>query len=112
MKWAVILGILLATTGLSPSVAADFTLWRQHTITAAPATTAYVFRVPPRSPQAQTVWESDACWRGCERQCGWQFQACLRVDGQGACSAQTDRCDRSCQSQCRSYGGPLLNMAN
>jgi hypothetical protein len=109
MKWAVILGVVLATTELSASFAADLTLWRQRGVPAAPAT---VFRVPPRSPQAQMVWESDACWRGCERQCGWQFQACLRVDGQGACAAQTDSCDRSCQSQCRSYGGPLLNLAN
>jgi hypothetical protein len=109
MKWAVILGVLMAAAGVSASEAADISVWRQR---AAPATPVYVFRVPPRSPQAQTVWASDACWRGCEQQCGWRYQICLGLEGQGECMAQTDACDRSCQGQCRIYGGPLLNLAN
>jgi hypothetical protein len=84
--------------------AADVSVWRDHAVRAP----AYVLRVPPRSPEAAMLRASDTCWRGCEQQCGWRFQACLRVDGQGTCIAQTDACDRTCQSQCRLYGGPLL----
>jgi len=109
MKWSGILGIIVAALAASSCLAADVSLWRGHL---RPAEPAYALRVPPRSPQAQTVWASDACWRGCERQCGWRYQICLGLDWQGECMAQTDACDRSCQSQCRVYGGPLLNLAN
>jgi hypothetical protein len=108
MKAAIIFGILLGCAGIFPSAAADVTLWRERAVTAP----TYLLLPPPRSSQAQTVWASTACWRGCEQQCGWRFQACLNVDAPGNCAAQTDACDRSCQSSCRTYGGPLLNLAN
>lgn len=108
MKISILLGCLVTAAGLLPSSAADMSVWHQRTARAP----VYVLRVPPRSPEAQAVWASDACWRGCERQCGWRFQACLPVQEQGACIAQTDTCDRACQSGCRTYGGPLLNIFN
>jgi hypothetical protein len=108
MKISILLGCLLMLAGLLPADAADMSVWRHP----AARTSAYVLRAPPRSVEAQAVWASDACWRGCEQQCGWRFQACLAVDGQGACTARTDACDRSCQSGCRTYGGPLLNFLN
>jgi hypothetical protein len=108
MKISILLGCLLVLAGLSPGRGADVSGWRP------PAARApvHVLRVPPRSPEASMVWASDACWRGCERQCGWRFQACLKIDGQGECMAQANACDRSCQSGCRTYGGPLLNGIN
>src|SRR5581483_10315021 len=109
MKRSAILGIIVAALAASNCLAADVSLWRGRPQSAEPV---YVLRVPPRSPQAQTVWNSDACWRGCDRQCGWRFQACLPAEGQGECTAQTDACDRSCQSHCGGYGGPLFSLAD
>ncbi len=108
MKIAIFLGCLTVLAGLSPAGAADVSLWRRSTVQAPAA----LLRVPPRSPEASLLWASDACWRGCEKQCGWRFQACLAVDGEGACAAQTDSCDSACQSGCRLYGGPLINLLN
>jgi hypothetical protein len=109
MKCAIILGLLVAAVGSPASFAADLARWHPRSVASTPM---YILQAPPRSPQAQTVWASNACWRGCEQQCGWRFQACLRIDPQAECGAQTESCDRSCQSQCRMYGGPLLDLAN
>jgi hypothetical protein len=104
MKVSIVVSCLLMLAATSFGHAADVSVWREHAVRAP----VYDLRVPQRSPGAAMLRASDTCWRGCEQQCGWRFQACLRVDGQGTCIAQTDACDRTCQSQCRLYGGPLL----
>jgi hypothetical protein len=89
--------------GLVSSEAADAGIWRKSG--AAPAT---AYRIIPRSPAASLVWAGDACWRGCAMDCGRHFRACLSADAPETCIARNDACDRFCQRECRSYGGPLL----
>ena len=64
----------------------------------------------PRSERAQSIWAADTCWRDCSANCAWGVAGCLRRDEQGVCLSKGDTCDRYCQRQCRSSGGPLLNM--
>ena len=60
-----------------------------------------------RGKRAQSVWASRACWSECQSFCTWNEAACLEVDAQGRCLKVTDRCDRACQRDCRTRGGPL-----
>lgn len=62
----------------------------------------------PRSERAQSVWGSGACWTECGSYCAWGQTACLERDAQGQCLKLTDKCDRYCQRECRTSGGPLL----
>ncbi len=62
----------------------------------------------PRSERAQSVWASGACWTECGSYCAWGQTGCLQRDSQGTCLKLTDKCDRYCQRQCRTSGGPLL----
>ena len=67
----------------------------------------------PREPRAAAVWKERACWSQCGSYCAWGMAACLRQErvsqvSQGTCLKLTDRCDRSCQRDCRTAGGPLL----
>jgi hypothetical protein len=62
----------------------------------------------PRSERAQSVWASNTCWSDCGSYCAWDQTACLERDTQGQCLKLTDKCDRYCQRQCRTSGGPLL----
>lgn len=64
----------------------------------------------PRSGRSQAVYAADACWTGCQSYCTWSEAACFKVDAQGRCLRATDRCDRYCQSECRTRGGPLLSF--
>lgn len=64
----------------------------------------------PRTERAQSVWASRACWRGCQVQCTWALNACVNQGPQNECLAWTDSCDRSCQRQCRTMGGPFVNL--
>jgi hypothetical protein len=66
----------------------------------------------PRSERAQSVWQSGACWSECGAQCAWGQNACLQVNEQGQCLAYTDSCDRYCQRECRTSGGPLIDFTN
>ena len=105
MKTSIILiallfgGILLPSAG--PAAAADgvkpwrYTAQRQE---------------PPfsRSERAQSVWASGSCWSDCGSHCAWGQTGCLQHDAQGQCIKFTDACDRYCQRECRSSGGPLL----
>ena len=61
-----------------------------------------------RSPRAQSVWDSDLCWRQCGAYCAWGMNECLQVDDQGLCVAYTDACDRYCQVACRRLAGPFV----
>jgi hypothetical protein len=62
----------------------------------------------PRSERAQSVWASNACWSECGSYCAWGLAGCLARDAQGQCVKLTDTCDRYCQRNCRTSGGPLL----
>jgi hypothetical protein len=62
----------------------------------------------PRDARAQAVWGERACWSHCQSFCTWGEAACLTRDPQGHCLTLTDRCDRACQRDCRSRGGPLV----
>jgi hypothetical protein len=61
-----------------------------------------------RGERAQSVWASGACWSECGSYCAWGLAGCLQVDAQGRCLKLTDKCDRYCQRECRTMGGPLL----
>jgi hypothetical protein len=90
-------GILVPATG--PASAAD-NVWRKG---------AQHDSVPfPRSERAQSVWASGACWSECGSYCAWGQSGCLERDAQGQCLKLTDKCDRYCQRECRTWGGPLL----
>jgi len=62
----------------------------------------------PRSARAEPVWASGACWNACQSTCTWDLPACLQVDSQGRCVQSTNACDRACQRECRTRGGPYL----
>jgi len=62
----------------------------------------------PHSKRAQSVWVSGTCWSQCGSYCAWGMAGCLKEDAQGRCLKLTDKCDRYCQRECRTWGGPLL----
>ena len=93
-------GILLPPS--APAAANGVKLWRYNAV---PDELPF-----PRSKRAQSVWAADACRRDCGAHCAWDMAACLAVDAQGRCLKLTDRCDRYCQRECRTWGGPLLPL--
>ena len=98
------LGLLLAgiLAVSAPAAAADGQagLWRYNTHDQA---------LPfPRSKRAESVWASGACWTECGSYCAWGMAGCLKEDSQGHCVKLTDKCDRYCQRECRTRGGPFL----
>jgi len=116
MKYAIVLlglllgGILMPVAG--PAAAADlqpYAVAGQQSYAAPGRLQVVPF---PRSDRAQSVWASRACWSECGAYCAWGMAQCLERDSQGYCLSQTDRCDRVCQSQCRTRGGPLLGLLN
>ncbi len=62
----------------------------------------------PRTSRSQSVFASNTCWSNCQSYCTWGQAACLETDPQGRCLKLTDRCDRYCQRECRTRGGPLV----
>ena len=64
----------------------------------------------PRSSRAQAIWDSGACWSECGSRCAWGLAMCLTQDTQGNCLTRTDSCDRACQRQCRTRGGPYVPL--
>lgn len=62
----------------------------------------------PRGKRAESVWASGACWSQCGSYCAWAMAGCLKEDAQGRCLKLTDKCDRYCQRECRTWGGPLV----
>jgi hypothetical protein len=63
----------------------------------------------PRSERAQSIWASAACWTDCNAHCTWGLAGCLTRDAQGHCLKLGDACDRYCQRDCRTRGGPLVS---
>ena len=68
----------------------------------------------PMSKRTASVLLSEACWKDCSSQGAWRLEACLRTTkaGQDACRASLDADDRTCLRQCRTDGGPLLNITD
>jgi hypothetical protein len=62
----------------------------------------------PRGERAESVWASGRCWTECGSYCAWGFAGCLQQDSQGKCVKLADKCDRYCQRECRTMGGPFL----
>lgn len=62
----------------------------------------------PRSVRGEAVWASGACWTDCGSYCAWGLAGCLKEDSQGHCVKLTDKCDRYCQRECRTRGGPFI----
>jgi hypothetical protein len=60
----------------------------------------------PRNKASESVYASSACWRDCQSTCTWGLAACVQTTPQGLCLRETNRCDRYCQLQCRTRGGP------
>lgn len=101
MKRVLIFSALLLT-GIGSATAADFS--RRPGLERAQV-------LPfPRSERAQSVWASGACWSDCGSYCAWGQAGCLTQDSQGNCLKLADTCDRYCQRQCRTSGGPLLPL--
>jgi hypothetical protein len=61
----------------------------------------------PRTKPSESVYASLACWRGCQSTCTWGMASCVQAAPQAACMKETNRCDRYCQIQCRTRGGPF-----
>src|SRR5262245_10336163 len=114
------LGIMLALIAL-PAAAADVRATR-------PASTADVTRSRPAylaapkdplplalrtlSKRSAAVMASTPCWHDCTATCGWNFQACIRVDWPKRCFALNDACDLTCLKACRFLGGPLVSWTD
>jgi hypothetical protein len=62
----------------------------------------------PRETRAEAVWNERTCWSQCGAYCAWGMAACLKQETQGTCLKLTDRCDRACQRECRTSGGPFV----
>lgn len=62
----------------------------------------------PRSERSQAVWDGNARWTECGSYCAWGQTQCLERDSQGTCLKLTDKCDRMCQRDARTAGGPLI----
>lgn len=103
MRAFLVLLVLSSIPLMRPAAAADLTPVRHASLTASARTLPF-----PRSVHAQSVWASGACWNQCGAYCTWGLVGCLKRDLQGQCLQVTDRCDRYCQNQCRTQGGPLL----
>ena len=104
---ALLLACLVAVAAMSAAAAADVELRRPHT-------RSYRIAPLPIAPDSlsATVLASDGCWRACEAHCGWHVRTCIKHEGVTGCLPHNDSCDRTCQKQCRTYGGPLLNWTD
>lgn len=102
--WSLCGGFLLLPSLVAPGAAETDTqrpvVWRYNTPNTAPPF--------PRSERAEAVSAENACWNDCGAHCTWGVAACLRADAQGHCLKLGDACDRYCQRECRTSGGPLL----
>ncbi len=97
--------LLLLAAGSGFAQAADRSPWRGAPIA------AFVDELPfPRTERSQSVRMSDACWKDCGAHCNWGMAACLQHDAQRFCLDRTNTCDRACQRECRTMGGPFLPL--
>jgi hypothetical protein len=92
--------VLLAAAGPAAAIDGRTPAWRFN---------SHGTELPfPRDERAESVWASNACWTQCGSYCAWGMAGCLKEDSQGRCLKLTDKCDRYCQRECRTKGGPYL----
>ncbi len=106
-RWIVLITLLL--TGIVPGIGAA----AAHDVRPAPVTIWRYNNHPQELPfmrgeRAASVWASGACWTECGSYCAWGLAGFLERDAQGQCLKLTDKCDRYCQRECRTSGGPFL----
>jgi hypothetical protein len=108
---AFIRSILLATVGVA-ALTAPCTA-ETNVVSASPPV-IWRYNMPnhtlpfPRSDRAESVWASGVCRDECGSHCTWGVAACLTRDAQGHCLKLGDACDRYCQRECRTMGGPFV----
>ena len=73
-----------------------------------PATASAQVLPFPRSPRAEIGVGSRACWSRMPIDLHLGPRRLPAVDSQGRCLKHTDACDRACQRDCRTRGGPYL----
>jgi hypothetical protein len=105
MRYAI--AVVLVAAAALPSWAAE---WRSAPASpvAAERLTAKLKLPFSRSERADAVWAETACHYNCSAHCAWGLAACLGHDAQGYCLQVADACDRYCQRQCRTQGGPWV----
>jgi hypothetical protein len=101
---------VLAVASVSAGILLPPQLSAAAEFTARPPTVRSLTLPFSRSERAQSVWASGACWSECGSYCAWGLAGCLSRDAQGQCVKLTDTCDRYCQRNCRTSGGPLLTL--
>ncbi len=106
--------ILAVTAGLAtPALAHDYSYANRPQVAFPPGRGSIVHVSPfPMGSRAAAVWASDACWRDCSNRTAWRFERCSGVVGADACRVAMDADDRACLRQCRSRGGPYLNITD
>ena len=101
-RFALIAALLLGGLSALPATAGEAGVWRYNRHSPEPPF--------PLSERSQSFWASGACWSECGSYCAWGLAGCLQADAQGRCLKLADKCDRYCQRECRSRGGPLLPL--
>jgi hypothetical protein len=99
---AILIANVLAVAFMHRADAAGVAVWR-----GSPTVHQLPFQ---RGERAASVWNERACWSECGSHCAWGMAGCLAHDEQGHCLKLADRCDRYCQRECRTSGGPLLGF--
>src|SRR5262245_40326073 len=107
-------GLLPTVAGLPPAMAGDDYSYANRPPVVFPGPKGGVAHISPfpMSKRSAAVWVSDACWRDCTSQAAWRFQTCFGAQGADACRVQLDADDRACLRQCRTRGGPALNITD
>jgi len=100
---------------IAAAVAADINgvhAAKRTAVTHAPTPRRVPLALRTLSRRSASVMASVPCWHECTAQCGWSFQACLKVAPQDICFADNNSCDLICLKQCRLRGGPLLDITD
>jgi hypothetical protein len=107
---AICLGFAVALAATVPTSAADVFVSRPAYRTAPVDPLPLALRT--LSKRSAAVLASTPCWRDCTAHCGWNFQACIRVDWPKRCFVLNDACDLTCLKACRLHGGPLVSWTD
>ena len=114
MKRSIVLIALLLcglwTASAWPAAAADQAVTVKASVKTWRMTTRSAEMPFPRSWRSQAVWDGGPRWTACGSYCAWGQTQCLERDSQGLCLKLTDKCDRLCQRESRTAGGPLLPL--
>jgi hypothetical protein len=110
----VLAALMLLFAGLVLPAAADDYSYANRPLVAFPHPRGDVIHVSPfpMSKRAAAVWAADSCWRECTTLCGQRMTACVNFRDADACRPHLQACDLTCQKQCRTRGGPALNITN